>query len=660
MANMAPGFERLEKLFGASRRRDREKEKAKHQKKTPSVSPGSPSRAVPRSMFPSPSYLRPTSMHMLPRDALVSPRTRDDMGRSQSLSALHEELNRKSSVASSITAVDHDHQPTNVTPPTTSGGKVRNDAPRLSRFRFPEDSLFKNDELLRTSGDECLGGALPEQSSHTQENSLHTEHKLLDWSPKHISMLFSPADFEATLSSRQPTSRKGSDDSSVLLPSPIFADSLASPNRHEPLDPPLSPTSSPLRRSWSKSKQQLELFPHPQLLATSVKPNIDSPPPSDSETDSTTSSKDRYMQSAASPSRSTDTTPRPPVALFQRSLSQGRRIQRSIRETWGSGYQDPQVSNSRPRTSASVPRSRLLHKSASIATLSELATQIARDSILREPTFDDFYALEDDDIAESRPSTPEPDATQPPPPPPKDITPGRSIAIGATRGLSCQPTVMTLALDSHGQITPPCTPTGSNFKSGVHSPPSPSRAQGAVWAVELAKKYNFDVVYIIKFWASEARDSSSSAQHLLPNERQLVNDDGDHKRQDPSQSPCMTGRVLAAYGLTELPTPFQIISQVHDNALHCDTWREYRDPGAPPDGIARGWTHSFRPRPPGIQDGTKNQGYVFAAYAKQANNSALATRTIDEKELLLGALYFDAKTLVDALISSDIQTEGEP
>ncbi|CAJ2501619.1 Uu.00g044720.m01.CDS01 [Anthostomella pinea] len=655
---MANGLEKLEKFFGGSRRRERERYRTTQQKV--SVVPRQPSSPI----FPSPSYLRPTSIHMVAREAQVDAPERDK-GRAQSVPELQEALPKRYSVASSLTVVDSHQSPS--TPcrsspllddsPSSSGS-----APRLSRFRFPEDSLFRNDELMRISGDTFAPDASLEESSRSHQVDPFKGARLLDWTPRHISLLFDPLEVDESFKNHPPNSQDDAAECTSLVPSPLFSRTpISTTEEHKPAPEltPLLAAPPPLPRDSSTRK--LTLFPRQHSLSPFWKPHMDSPPMSDSEEDWPRVSIDRSMSLCARPPPRADMTLRPSTG-HRSTLGTSREEPRGrIRETWGNRRGDPTISVPQPRNSAGILRSRL-RKSASVASLSTLTSHIAKDRVLTEPTFVDFLALSDDDIAESRPETPVADSCIPPTPPPKDES--KFGTRGVSRDLSAIPEAQPIAFNPcFGEITPPCTPTNSQLLALKYPAGSPRDTLGAMWAADLAKKYNFDVVYVLSLWpigGGSYLDPSRRSRPDRPHSR--VQDVAVHDAGSiPSHASNMTGRVLAAYGLSEVPSPFEITTEIHINALKCSNWIEYRNHGARTNDISRGWICPFRSdyvpvSNPGdcanIPLGGKNRGMVFAAYVRRACQSAIPIKTSPEQEVVLETLRVDAEAFVEILVDS--------
>ncbi|KAI8632268.1 hypothetical protein F5Y19DRAFT_357098 [Xylariaceae sp. FL1651] len=648
---MANGFEKLERLLTGSKRRERGRHRTAQQQKTPAVVSRQPSSPV----FPSPSYLRPTSIHMMPRDAQIDGPERR-RGRSQSVPGIQEALHKRSSAASSVTVVNNR---SGLSEDLTSSlrrdtSRSSQTTPRLSRFRFPEDSLLKNHGSLRSSGETDTKDVSREPSPRGHATGGHQGKQLLDWTPKHISLLFNPLEFSASSNDRQ-WRAKDDGTESTLLPSPDFTPLIQLPKSYEfigdggqqPAIPPLS-LCSPIQKVPLYLKQQ-SLPPCGQLF-------VDSPPASDSDEEDEKPSIHRSMSLTAPSLASPNATRIPSHGLLSMGIEDTSGNRRNVRETWGNRLEDPRLCGSPNRNSDGILWSRFIRKSASTSTLSILASQIAKDQILKEPTFDDFYALNDDDIAESRPPTPAyDDARVPPTPPPKD-PPKSKRKNRPLHALTSQSTIFKTTYD---EITPPCSPTHHHLLALTYSPTSPLETLGALWAADLARKYDFAVLYVLSLWPVGGDNCLGHATNASVAKPQSTDVMATEKTSTFTGS--TTGRLLAAYGLNEVPSPFGIVTEIHMAALNCDNWNEYRNTDALPEDISRGWIRPFYSdydpvsTPTENTDTTchehpKNRGILFAAYIKQTSKLTIPLRVSPEQDLLLQQLYYDAEALVGALV----------
>ncbi|KAI0482524.1 hypothetical protein GGR56DRAFT_191603 [Xylariaceae sp. FL0804] len=662
---MTNGFEKLERLFGGSRRRERGRNKAAPRHKI-SVVRREPSSPV----FPSPSYLRPTSMHMMPREAQIEA-SELEKRRSQSVPSHQEDLQRRSSVASSTTIIEAQQDDTDLDQrkyPRADSLRSSEVASELSRFRFPEDSLFKKVEPMPISAE----SRRQEQSTHKARDSrlIDASHDegLLKWSPKHISLLFNPLEFEPSFINQHSAMKNDKTDTVMLLPSPAFHTSRpattagGSPKR---LDPAMcSPPPSPK----PKTKTKLSLFPRQRSFKVFRKPPIDSPPASDSDEDWAKISplrsptRSRSLSALSSPHSDLAQRSSEDVPQAQHATNPNRRC--SIRETWGYRVGDPVLGDSPSRGGDSPRPFSSVRKSASLTTLVVGTSQEDNGETLTGPTFADFYDLTIEDIADGWPSPPIANGRTPSAlsfqenrkPPGNRVS--EDIAALSTNQLVSDNS-------SPRELSPPRTRANSLLLCPSPSTASPRNTLGAFWAAEIAKKYQLAVVYVVSLWPRSGKASLDLSRRSPYDPRpclaqdysvDAIEDVGSEGRHFST-----SGRLLAAFGLHEVSVPFEIVTESHLNALSYDQWNEYRNHNAPPHDITRGWIRPFYADfvpVSSVEDGGKpllktyarNRGIVFAAYTKQSNHNTIPMKPSLEQNTALENLYFDAKALVDALI----------
>lgn len=236
--------------------------------------------------------------------------------------------------------------------------------------------------------------------------------------------------------------------------------------------------------------------------------------------------------------------------------------------------------------------------------------------VFDEPPVEDFLALTDEDLAEVKivaPSKPPSKRAPPPPVLPPNVRPNH-------------PSPMMRIM----------TPDMS---------PSLASNEVAAWeAARIAKKYDFDVVYVANFWPSgmnhihspkeqpitnsqistptSANSSFSQAASTMSSpttsthQHQVTrNSTPRHSLQNsldiPSEllspmSDCcpnsgrtngaltrLSGRLLAAYGLETIQAPFRLSAKVHKKILRSEGWIEHRKSDARDDEFARGYARSF-------------------------------------------------------------------
>ncbi|KAI1310406.1 hypothetical protein F5Y03DRAFT_38840 [Xylaria venustula] len=647
---MAHGFEKLEQLFIGSRRRRRDKQRSTHQQQNVTILAN---RRPTSPMFPSPSYLRPTSMHMTPRDAHIDG-PEGDMSRSLSVPTLQEALNKRSSIASSVTIINRSSRSDHSISSPQRSNKHSPTKPRSSRFRFPEDSLFRNHQPIGSATDSTKNDALQGQSSPTPD----TDTAMLDWTPTHISLLFNPLEFKSSPSDL-PWGPEVKNTEATLLPSPNFAPLRSSPGSDRSSDktdqeicpdPPLLSSSS--EHNLTSNLRQ-------QSLLSAEKPLMNRLPLLGTSEASQKPSINRSMSlNGLMPSRPS-TARAALMRLSQSGNMNNPKGAHSTRETWGSREGDPKSRSGFKTNREGIPRSGL-RRPASTSTLSISTWKISKCSTLKEPTFKDFYALSDDDIAESQPPTR--DEYVPPTPPrkriPNSCTKDRLSQTPASRQTTFKPV--------QEEITPPTTPTNYHLLTLTYSPANARDTLGALRAAQLARKYDFTVLYVLSLWPVDAgRRSDSTATSPSP-----TNETPMERFVTPTKTTQVSGRLLAAYGLNEVPSPFEIVTDTHVAALNCDYWNEYRNVDARPDDISRGWIRPFyseytpafgQPRARGGFDNhPKNRGIVFAAYSKQTFNPIIPMRTSAKQALLLRQLYTDAKALIETLIEPALEPRKTP
>ncbi|GKT40405.1 uncharacterized protein ColSpa_00586 [Colletotrichum spaethianum] len=190
--------------------------------------------------------------------------------------------------------------------------------------------------------------------------------------------------------------------------------------------------------------------------------------------------------------------------------------------------------------------------------------------------------------------------------------------------------------------------------------------EGALQAAQIAAKHKFDLVYIVNLWPESLSESSSPTSRLSMDFSSSRPSSVRNSLLGPMDGPMvdsapgMTGRLLAAYGLTNLMSPFRISATVQSKILKQEGWMEYRSDDAQAGEFARGYGHAFHtdtgrrssanssPRSPSARDLSQNDhGIVFAAYRCPGKDSRAAGCTKEELE----ALRVDAEGLVDYLVA---------
>jgi hypothetical protein len=164
-------------------------------------------------------------------------------------------------------------------------------------------------------------------------------------------------------------------------------------------------------------------------------------------------------------------------------------------------------------------------------------------------------------------------------------------------------------------------------------------ATAAVEAGNIARRYDFDFVYVVDLWADIVYSPA---------------------RIDSSKQPMM-GRLLLSHGLHHAPSPLRLSSLVHRRILSCDGWVEYRHPEAGPLDFTLGYSCAFYSSQyspstwsvmnspiSGVHLSTPiDRGLVFAAFRKPKGNDKLGQTFNNEQ---LRDLHRDAEVLVEMLI----------
>jgi hypothetical protein len=236
-------------------------------------------------------------------------------------------------------------------------------------------------------------------------------------------------------------------------------------------------------------------------------------------------------------------------------------------------------------------------------------------STLREPDFNEFFNLSDDDIAESTPEDAV-DVAEPSPP-----------------------------------STAPSTPVSTRSSLLTLTPPYGSKAAtaAAFEAARIANRYNFDFVYVVNLWTDDTQPHSSSSTTS--------------KKVAP-----LSGRLLAAYGLENVNLPFQISTTAHNKILSTPGWIEYRAKQVQGDEFARGYAHAFytdecsqegpiisRNSASSTQSMSKERGIIFAAYRKPRTDGSLVGVSSGPAELV--NVHKDAEALVEMLVDIHVANQ---
>ncbi|KAG6005132.1 hypothetical protein E4U21_000386 [Claviceps maximensis] len=264
------------------------------------------------------------------------------------------------------------------------------------------------------------------------------------------------------------------------------------------------------------------------------------------------------------------------------------------------------------------PFDQRLEKTHSQSSIAQSAAGSFCSSTLREPDVSEFLSLSDDDIAESAPNSPVLAPVQKV----DDRIPSVPEDLWISSSEPLESRLLTL------------------------TPPRASRpaAAAAFEAARIARRYDFDLVYVVNLWPNTSCPTPPT-----------------HQSMPPPRKPMM-GRLLAAHGLHHVPSPLEISEEVHTTILRSDGWVEYRDQDALPHDIARGYASAFHtgqyapsgpPRRASPVSGVRlservDRGIIFAAYRKPRRGNDKLGRTFSDVEL--GELHRNAEALVEMVI----------
>ncbi|KAM0437696.1 hypothetical protein ACHAPT_002061 [Fusarium lateritium] len=260
------------------------------------------------------------------------------------------------------------------------------------------------------------------------------------------------------------------------------------------------------------------------------------------------------------------------------------------------------------------------------ASQSSLALSTSRHSLssstLREPDFHEFLNLSDDDIAESGP---------------EDLE-----DLGDSPTSSTAPSTVDSPRQSLLTLTPPYA--------------SKPATAAAFEAARIANRYNFDFVYVVNLWPGHTRSSISGSDRDMTSFNPVSSG---------KQSKVMAGRLLAAYGLENVKSPFQICPSAHGKILRTPGWTEYRPTEIRDDEFARGYACAFytgeysrgevdmaRHSASSPQSMKTDRGIVFAAYRTPRVDGSMAGLGSSPAEL--ASIHKDAEALVEMLIDTHV------
>ncbi|CRK24000.1 hypothetical protein BN1723_013162, partial [Verticillium longisporum] len=283
-----------------------------------------------------------------------------------------------------------------------------------------------------------------------------------------------------------------------------------------------------------------------------------------------------------------------------------------------------------------------LRRAQSHVVLASTQTINQPKSVLKGGDVKDFFDLSDDDIAEEDLSADEP------------TTPEMAPYLR-------RPSTKTIA---SVRATTPMSKRSST--ASVMNPLADAAAHGAVQIAKIAAKHKFDLVYIVNLWPEKVHYTSAaasmptsgceSASSSRPNSARssLL---GSMEGTVVETAAGMTGRLLAAYGLSKVASPFRISAAVHAKILRHESWIEYRSADAKEGEFSRGYGHAFHAGFSRKMSTTTcvsmesrsevDRGIVFAAYRQPGPDGKTRGCTPEELE----ALHADAEYLIDMLIA---------
>lgn len=357
----------------------------------------------------------------------------------------------------------------------------------------------------------------------------------------------------------------------------------------------------------------LEALPIYPTNFNTTSPQVETPPPSDQDENFNFPSPPKNHQHHHHAPKSSSTspmisqlTPEPsPDMIPYRALTTSSDLRRE------SVLSSPPTS--KRITASSVPlldddwRDSYIHSSANEETKSVNQEDLSNKLLVfDEPHVKEFLSLTDDDLAEIKVTAPSNPPTKRAPPPP--ILP---------------PNVRNI------KPLPLAIPTSRKRRSMAPQSPIVACNEVAAWeAARIAKKYDFDVVYVANFWPSgmnhlhnpqettttkrwqEAslpetpRNSmlqhnnsinlhgelSSPVSDCCPNSLHSTNGNATTR---PRALTRLHGCLLAGYGLETIQAPFRLSARLHKKILRSEGWIEHRNSEAKENEFARGYARSF-------------------------------------------------------------------
>ncbi|KAF9772763.1 hypothetical protein IL306_009508 [Fusarium sp. DS 682] len=364
-----------------------------------------------------------------------------------------------------------------------------------------------------------------------------------------------------------------------------------------------SSTCDPKSSMEAPSERSLPLRTSRKLAAKASR--LDTPPSSDLEDEGARSPQ--YFRDKKLPALPSQKPPTPDSSPELRPVHIAQ-----LRASKSIDFLNKSVCRDIRRHFAKTLDQRPLRKAISQTSLEDTTNRISiSSSTLREPDFNEFFNLSDDDIAESAPA--DADAVE--------------TSTYATAPDSPRSSLLTL--------TPPYA--------------SKPATAAAFEAARIANRYNFDLVYVVNLWTDHARSNSQSPDSL----------------NSPSNKfGPLSGRLLAAYGLENVNLPFQISTTAHSKILRTPGWIEYRAKEVRNDEFARGYACAFytgecsrggsiisrnsSSSTCSVQSMNTDRGIIFAAYRKPRADGSLLGISSSPADLV--NVHKDAEALVEMLV----------
>lgn len=600
-------------------------------------------------MFPSPSFIRPKAANMKPREEERRLRSTDDRERTFSFSSQGRGHSRQFSTSSSINRGRPRHIDSISQVPDSHLGNPRS----LSPFKFPEDSIFRNDSNHRYSMQNMPKSGSMEQVNEEPANLTESANSAtIDSFPQRRASarpvsteLFRPVVYAAR--PENPRLQVNTTCAASHLPSPIIMPTPISPAlAASALSMLESLPSSPTTITAPGKDFSVPVLPRLNRFSTLNLPHLESPSTSDSEDEP----RD-YGQYPSPASLSTPNTfsTRESFDSLAHSLVSSFSSTTAHRETWCCRADDP--------FATTATRSSVVEQTASPRNSFGLWSSGRPSSIdsvngsFFEPTVDDFLALTDDEVAEEHTFV-RAKVSQGPIPPPKNTSrySGRSSTHSRRSGIQKSASNCTVrAEDDQPQTQSSTTAVARTRTSLSATRPAPVRASALISTI--ATTFGFDEIYIMSFWPDDRKRRGRLLDFPMHFESARSS-----KASRRESKPKVAGRLLASYGIEGATGSWELPTDILAEALDTEeTWYEYQDVTPPPEGLSHGFMCSFYgnclPSAQSKSDELVNRGIVFAAFHTDSK-PIITSGTLSDRNLLLGDLRLLAKVLVDETIKN--------